>query len=179
MRAHNNLFILAGILIFLCQGSSMALDRDSNTESKHPNKNVVDCTNVTAETMDLSMESSVMAFRENVTVANSQYILNCDTLLIKPDKNKKPESMQAVGNVRLKAENGRATCKKATYSRSSGQFILEHDAVLQQENSKLSADKITVIIKDGQFEGIRGEGNVKGSIPLKEILMDIENSSSE
>ena len=179
MRGTKTFFIFAGILLFLYSGSATALDSVRDAEPGQPDIKSIDSTSVIAETMDFSTKTSMLAFRKNVMVSNSQYILKCNTLLISSDKDNKPESMQAEGNVRLKAENGEATCKKATYSKSSDQFILEHDAVLKQENSILSADRIIVTVKDGQFEGIRGEGNVRGYFPLEQVLPDKKSLSSD
>ena len=177
MRYSNIFYILTCILIFLFSGPVMALSSDRDTESRQPDITIGygGNTEITSDTMEFNMKKSILVFKNNVTVTNSQYTLWCDTLLISSDKDNTPESMQAEGNIRIKAENGEATCKKATYSRLSGQFILEQGVILKQKNSDLSADKIIAVVKNGHFEGIRGEGNIRGSLPLKQIIQDKES----
>ena len=171
--------VTASMFIFFYSGSSIALNSDRDADIKHPATQLEDGTEVTSDTMDFNMKASILAFRNNVTATKSQYTLKCNTLHISINKDNKPESMQAEGNVNLKTKDGEITCKKATYSSSSGEFILEQNVTLHQENSTFSADKITVQVKDGRFEGIHGEGNIKGSFPLDEVLQDKKSVNSD
>jgi lipopolysaccharide transport protein LptA len=163
--------------MFFLSGSASALNRAA--ESKQPEVESPDSIRVTSETLDFNMKTSMLVYMDNVTATNSQYTLKCNTLLISLNKDNKPASMQAEGNVNLKVKDGEITCKKATYSRSSGEFILEQNVTLRQENSTFSADKITVQVKDGRFEGIHGEGNIKGSFPMDEVLQDTKSVNSD
>ena len=168
---------IAGMLLFLIPGSVRTLHGNSAGDIKQTDAEFSDNIRVTSDTMDFSLKTSVITFRNNVTANNPEYILNCNSLFISPDKDNRIESMQAEGNVRLKAENGEMTCHIAKYSRSTGEFILEQNVTLKQENSDWSADRITVFIHNGQFEDIHCEGNVKGSIPMEKILPDSETGN--
>ena len=177
MKNSITFLIISCLLMFCLSGSVSALNHDA--ELKQPKVEPLENTRVTSDTLDFNMKTSVMAYIDNVTAINSQYTLKCNTLLISLNKDNKPESMQAEGDVNLKTKDGEITCRKATYSRSSSEFILEQNVKLRQENSTFFADKITVLIKDGRFEGIHGEGNIKGSFPLDEVLQDKKSISSD
>jgi lipopolysaccharide transport protein LptA len=177
MKSSITFLIISCLLMFFLSDSVNALNRDA--ESRQAEVESLNNTSVTSETLDFNMKTSVLAYMDNVTATNSQYTLKCNTLLISLDKDNKPVSMQAKGNVNLKVKDGEITCKKATYSRSSGEFILEQNVKLHQANSTFSADKIKVLIKDGRFEGIHGEGNIKGSFPLDEVLQNKKSINSD
>ena len=168
---------IAGMLVFSCQWQVNALSSD--TESRKPEIKFNDNTTVVSDTMDFELKTSVVVFMDNVTVTNSQYTLKCNKLRMLPDKENRIESLQAEGNVSVKAKNGMVTCKKATYLRSSGKLILEYNVALHQEDNILSADKVTVIIREGKFDGIHGEGNVRGSFSLEEILQEEKNETTD
>ena len=177
MKKKTAFYIAVSILVFSFSGSVIALNRPGDTDSKQTDIPSPDI-RITSDTVDFSMKTSLLVYRGNVRVTNSQYTLTCNNLFISPDKNNKPESMQAEGNVRLKAKDGEMTCKKAAYSRSSGEFILEQDVTLHQVNRDMTADKIIVMIKDGRIEDLHGDG-IRGSVPLGDILPDMEDVTSE
>lgn len=177
---HQKTFIIIVIIFTLiCSVPVWSLNSDIDTDSRQNNIIFIDSITVTSSTMDFNMKTSLLAFKGRVTVNNSQYTLKCNTLFITPDKNRTLESMQAEGNVRLKLKNGEITCQKATYSRLSGLFILEQNVTMQQEHGNVSADRITVVMRDGEFERIYCEGNVKSSLSPGEALPEITSVNTD
>ena len=175
MKKKTAFYIVASILMFSFSGSVTALNSHGEPDLKQTEITSPDI-RITSDTIDFSMKTSLLVYSGNVKVINSQYTLTCDNLFISSDKNNKPESMQVEGNVRLKTKDGEITCKKAAYSRSSGEFILEQDVTVHQENRDMTADKIIVMIRDGQFDNFHGEG-ISGSVPLEDILPDSETGN--
>ena len=179
MRYRNTFILIAGMLLFFYSAPVWPLNGQTGTGSSQKNLMTLDTTTITSATMDFGIKTSLLIFRGNVTVTDSQYILECDNLFISPDKNKIPESMRAEGNIRLKVENGEITCHKVRYSRLSGLFILEQNVVLQQENRELSADRITVTIQDSRFERVYCEGNVRSSFPLGDTFREKKDMNTD
>lgn len=170
MRFSYTLLCIASMLIFAHSGTTEDTNSHSATDSEQSTEEFINGTKITSETMDLNMETSMIAFKNNVTVTDSKFTLKGDKLIIVSKGRNEVESLQAEGSVRLKTKNGEATCQKATYANSLGQFTLEHDVTLRQPKGNVSADRIMFLIQNGHIEGVHCEGNVRALIPSKEIM---------
>ena len=73
MNKKTTFIIVTAILVFICSYPTWALNSQTNTDSKQTEIKFIDNTTVTSEIMDFSMKASLLAFRNNVTVTNSQY----------------------------------------------------------------------------------------------------------
>ncbi len=163
---------IVGILLSAHSGSAEDTHIQATNDSRQPDEEFINGTNITkitSKTMDLDVKTSTLVYKTDVTITDPQFTLKTDKLIIVFKGKNKLDSLQAEGSVWLKTINGEATCQKATYTSALEQFTLEHDATLRQPNLNLSADKIVFLIRNGQFESVHCEGNVRGLFPSNAV----------
>lgn len=170
MRFSYTFLCIASMLLFAHSGTTENINSHSATGSERSTAEFLNGTKITSETMDLDMETAKIAFKNNVTVTDSDFTLKSDKLIIVSKGRNELESLQAEGDVWLKTVNGESTCQKATYANSLGQFTLEHDVILRQPKGNVSADRIIFLLQNGHIEGVHCEGNVRALLPSKKII---------
>ena len=127
-------------------------------------------TTVTSETATFDLEASTIHFKTNVVVTDPEFSLTSDALTVEAKGTNQIDSVVARGNVKLRARDGSATCGTATYARASGKVILEHNAVLKLPDRCVSADKITLTIRDGRIGAVHTVGSSHIQLPGEGII---------
>lgn len=131
---------------------------------------------ITANSMQYSQQNDQVVFSGAVHVTRQDVELWSDTLTVFLDKTEgkrnaadaamaNPGSIKkivALGNVRIKADNGRSgTCGKATYDAKADLLTLEDNPVLMEGQNKIQGEVIKMYIRENRSEVIGGKQRVQ------------------
>lgn len=117
-------------------------------------------TRITSNKLEFDYKDYVALFDGNVKVADPQFVLTADKMLIFFENTNDVRRVDAVGNVKMESLDRRATCGKATYLRATGAIELMEQPVVQKGPNTLRGRKITVWINDNRVE-------VEGAVQLE------------
>lgn len=140
-------------------------EKQANTEASadlfnNPNFNN-DPTFVKADSLTLKTDQRVFTYAGNVEVKHGDMTLTSESLEGNYDENNKIQRMAARRNVViLKGENMRGTAELATYEAAKDTVVLTGSPELTQNESILSADVITIFLKENRSEA-SGQVRVK------------------
>ncbi len=106
-----------------------------------------------------------ITFLENVVITQGSLLIKADKVVIKQDEKGQLKSILAAGNpatFKQKMQNGRyinAHAKELTYKPITKTIQLKHNAVIQQEDSKLSGNIIRYNMSEERVEAESNKGN--------------------
>lgn len=127
--------LLGGIAAatWCCGGGATTADGDSATNS----------TVITARHLDYDYPKRTAVFEGDVVVVDPRVKIIGDTITAVFMTNNQPESVTAVGNVRIEQTNRVAVCNHAFYSVKSGLLVLPGKPIVSRGTDVLSGTRIT------------------------------------
>ncbi len=117
-------------------------------------------TRITANKLEFDYKDYVALFDGNVKVADPQFVLTADKMLIFFENTNDVRRVDAVGNVKVVSQDRTATCGKATYIRANGAIEMLEQPVVRKGPNMLRGRKITVWVNDNRVE-------VEGAVQLE------------
>lgn len=119
-------------------------------------------TYITSSTLTLFAKDRHFEYSGKVEVKQADMTLTSDFLDGYYDQNNQIQKLVARSNVLItKGDKIKASSQRATYARGDQTLILTENPVLQQGDNLLSADKITVFLKDNRSQAA---GNVRAKV---------------
>ncbi|MBX7144530.1 MAG: hypothetical protein K1X79_08785 [Oligoflexia bacterium] len=116
---------------------------------------------VKADSLTLKTDARTFKYAGSVEVKHGDMTITSDSLEGNYDENNKIQRMLAHSNVViLKGDNMRGTATDATYTAAKDTVVLTGSPELTQNESTLSADVITIFLKDNRSEA-SGQVRVK------------------
>jgi len=107
---------------------------------------------ITGERLEFDYKRYIAVFEENVVVEDPQIRIESDRLTVCFDGTNDVKSVTALGRVRMKSEDKRATCDKAVYLASSGEVIMTGSATLHRDKDYVSGERIIFWIDEDRME---------------------------
>ena len=109
-------------------------------------------TTVTANKLEYDYKKYVALFQGNVRVVDAEFTLTADKVLIIFENVNEVRRIDAQGNVKVVSEDRTATCGKATYTRASGEILLEDQPVVSKGGNTIRGKTITVWLNSNYVE---------------------------
>lgn len=146
-----------GVISALLCGMGWSLD--TSQWEKKDKEMVQSPTLVTADSMELRIEESLIRYRGNVRVSQPRYILNAQEMELRWDpETKKIKQLWAKGKVNMETEDAKGSCGLAMVD-------LEREIVEMMENPKMiqggehvEGDRILYSIKERRSTVLGGKG---------------------
>ena len=98
---------------------------------------------ITSGELTYDYKRSIAIFQEDVVVQDPQVRMESDMLTVLFGATNDIKSVTAVGNVRLRSGDKRASCNKAIYIARTGEILLSGKAVLMRQTDRLEGKQIT------------------------------------
>ncbi len=114
---------------------------------------------ITADRIDFDNKEGVILFDRNVLVADPQFTMRSDRLIVFLQGTNDVDQIMAIGSVSLTNENRSAKCDKAVYTRGDGQIVMTGNVVLRQGGGKtgeVSGHKIAIWLNEERMEILEG-----------------------
>lgn len=114
---------------------------------------------IKSDTLELNSKARVFVYKGNVELVRDDVTITATTIEGKYDAQSRLETVVCRGNVVItKGEGMRATSNRAVYNVAAATIELTEAPELFREGNALSADKVTIFIKEDRSEA---EGNVR------------------
>ena len=156
-----------GLCVVACACTGLAADAASETVETN-------MTVITSRHLDFDYPKRTAVFDGDVVVTDPRVTIKADSMTSLFTTNNQPESITAVGNVRIEQENRLALCNRATYSVKSGLLVLTGKPRVARGTDVLSGSRIIfsrdddkVICDDAKLTVLAGKG---GSQSLDAML---------
>lgn len=123
-------------------------------------------TYIKSQSLTLDSNSRVFTYLGAVEVKRADLTITCDKLEGRYDQSNQITELIALKNVVItRAENMRAVGERATYQRQSETIILSENPEIQEAGSILSADTVTLYLKENRSSA---DGNVRVKLIAKD-----------
>ncbi len=107
---------------------------------------------ITSNRMEYDYAESAILFEENVRVADAEYTLTADRIIVMLDGTNDVRQIRALGHVVLINGERTAKCPEAVYTKATGQIVLsgptDTSAQLTNKDDKIWGRKITIWLND-------------------------------
>ena len=107
---------------------------------------------ITANRMEYDYNDGTVLFEENVKVADPQFTMTADRIIVLLDGANELKQVRCLGNVVLVSENRTARCAEAIYTKVDGKIVLIGEAMLQRAKDQIWGRKITIWVDDERME---------------------------
>jgi lipopolysaccharide transport protein LptA len=107
---------------------------------------------ITSTRIEFDYKEMVAVFDENVRVANPQFLLLADRVLVFLEGTNEIKQIMAIGRVSVTNELRSASCDKAVYTRAAEQLVLTGNARLLRGGDSVSGDRIDIWLNDERME---------------------------
>lgn len=161
--------IILGLGLCIAACACTALAADAAAEAVETNMTVI-----TSRHLDFDYPKRVAVFDGDVVVTDPRVTIKSDSMTSVFTTNNQPETITAVGNVRIEQENRLALCNRATYSVKSGLLVLTGKPRVTRGTDVLSGSRIIfsrdddkVTCEDAKLTVLPGKG---GSQSLDALL---------
>jgi lipopolysaccharide transport protein LptA len=123
-------------------------------------------TYIKSQSLTLDSNTRVFTYVGEVEVKRADLTINCDKLEGRYDQSNQITELIALKNVVItRAESMRAIGERATYQRQSETIILSENPEIQEAGSILSADTVTLYLKENRSSA---DGNVRVKLIAKD-----------
>lgn len=156
MKLYRNLMILL-LAVFVAGALEAQSPLNAIARSR---KGVGGATRISADKLEFDYKDYVALFEGNVKIADPQFELTANKMLIFFENTNDVRRIDAVGNVRVVSEDRMATCGKATYIRATGAVEMLEQPVVRKGRNTLRGRKITIWVNDNRVE-------VEGTVQLE------------
>lgn len=109
-------------------------------------------TRITSDKLEFDYKDFVALFEGNVKVADPQFELTANKMLIFFENTNDVRRVDAVGDVKVVSLDRTATCGKATYKRADGTIEMFEQPVVRKGVNTIRGQKITIWIMDNRVE---------------------------
>ncbi|MDD5708862.1 MAG: LptA/OstA family protein [Kiritimatiellae bacterium] len=108
---------------------------------------------ITSNRLEYDYKESVVMFEENVKVADPQFTMTADRVLVFLAGTNDVRQVRAVGNVVFVSEGRSARCAQAVYTRADGKIVMTgNDVVLQRAKDQVWGKEVTIWVNDQRME---------------------------
>jgi lipopolysaccharide transport protein LptA len=107
---------------------------------------------ITSNRMEYDYTESAILFEENVKVADPEFTMTADRVIVLLESTNDIKQVRCLGNVVLVNENRSARCAEAVYTKATGKIVMTGDAVLQRDKDRIWGRKITIWLDDERME---------------------------
>ena len=107
---------------------------------------------ITANRMEYEYTEAAILFEENVKVADPEFTMTADRVIVLLDGTNSIRQVRCLGNVVLVSDDRSARCAEAIYTRASGMIVMTGDAILQRAKDQIWGRKITIWVDDERME---------------------------
>lgn len=126
MKTRRIMAVLMAVVAALAAGAGWAAEAETvpapaSTNAAAGNTNA---TTITSRRMNYDAQKRTAVFDGDVVVVDPQVKISADNITATFTTNSQPETITAVGNVRIEQTNRVAVCGTATYSVTSGKLVL-------------------------------------------------------
>ncbi len=97
---------------------------------------------ITAKTLDFDYQKRTAVFQGDVVVVDPAVRITADTMTVVFDENNAPETITAIGRVRIEQPDRIATCSRAAYSVRSGLMVLTGKPMVRRGSDVLTGTRI-------------------------------------
>lgn len=143
-------------------------------------------TEITSAELTYDYKRSIAVFETDVVVVDPQVRIASDTLTVLFDGTNQIKSVTALGNVRIRSDGKRATCRKAIYIAATGEVILTGDAKLMRGTDSVMGQHITfwlneerVVCKPGRLVIYPDEESSGPKLLQEQVAPDRTQSATE
>ncbi len=109
-------------------------------------------TRITSDRLEFDYKDYVALFDGNVKVADPQFVLTANKMLVFFENTNDVRRVDAVGNVKVVSLDRTVTCGKATYLRANGSIEMFDQPVVSKGENTIRGRKITIWIDDNRVE---------------------------
>lgn len=138
-------FLLAGLGLML--GAASVRAGEPATDSVETNMTVI-----TSRHLDFDYPKRVAVLDGDVLVVDPRVTIKSDSMTILFATNNQPETITAVGNVKIDQESRMAVCTRATYSVKSGLLVLTGKPRVTRGTDVLSGSRIIFSRDDDKIQ---------------------------
>ncbi len=156
MRKH----VTISLGLFLALWAWTGVAADATTDSSDTNTTVI-----TSRHLDFDYPKRVAVFDGDVVVSDARVTIKADSITAVFSTNNQPETITAVGNVRIEQETRLALSSRATYSVKSGLLVLTGKPRVMRGTDVLTGSRIIfsrdddkVTCEDATLRLVPGQG---------------------
>ncbi len=152
-RSHNRLRIFLCLIAGLGVGGKAANAQPAPTSSEK--------TEITSERMTVRNKEHRAVFEGDVVLTRGALEVKSDVMVVFYDTGEKDgatgqsgsksvavKRIEAMGNVKIKRAEGRATCEKAVFYQDGQKVVLTGNPVAWQRGNRVTGDKITLLLDE-------------------------------
>lgn len=107
---------------------------------------------ITSARIEFDYKEMVAVFDEDVRVANPQFLMLADRVLVFLDGTNDVKQILALGRVSMTNDIRSASCDKAVYTRATDQIVLTGNAALRRGGDSVKGDRIAIWLNDERME---------------------------
>ena len=126
---------------------------------------------ITAVRMEYDYAESAILFEENVRVADEEYTLTADRMIVMLDGTNEVRQIRALGHVVLVNGERTARCPEAVYTKATGQIVMsgpnDTSVWLTNKDDELWGRKITIWLDDQRMVCVPARLTLIDSNPAK------------
>ncbi len=104
---------------------------------------------ITADRLEFDYNAYIAQFEDNVVVTDPEFRLTADVMVVYFENTNEVKRVVAVGNVFLQSGDMTAVCGKATYTRATGQVLIEEGTpVVTKGENRITGEKMAIWLKE-------------------------------
>ena len=110
-------------------------------------------TTITSSRMEYDYSRSSIIFEENVKIANPEYTMTCERLVVMLNSTNDVKWIKATKNVILVNGDRSAKCDEAVYTKADGKVVMTgREVIVQRAKDQMTGTKITIWLNEERVE---------------------------
>lgn len=127
---------------------------------------------ITSDRLEFDYKDFIARFEDNVVVTDPEFVLEANVMVVYFENTNEIQRVIAAGKVFLKSGDMTAVCGKATYTRATGQVLIEDDIpVVTKGENRITGEKMSIWLKEQRVvvqSGVRLETQPEAVKKIKE-----------
>lgn len=104
---------------------------------------------ITSDRLEFDYKDFIARFEDNVVVTDPEFTLQANVMVVYFENTNEIKRVVAAGDVFLKNGDMTAVCGKATYTRATGQVLIEDDTpVVTKGENRITGEKMSIWLKE-------------------------------
>ena len=155
------------LLLLACAATALLAAADPLSGAMRSGKGPRGQTTITSDRLEFDYKEYVALFEGHVKVADPQFTLTADRMLVFFENTNDVSRVDAVGHVHMVSLDRKATCGKAVYTRNNGAIVLTLDPIVSKGDNSLRGQKITIWLGSSRVD-VEGGVQLQGTPDRKE-----------
>jgi len=127
---------------------------------------------ITSDRLEFDYKDFIARFEDNVVVTDPEFSLKANVMVVYFENTNEIQRVIAAGEVFLRSGDMTAVCGKATYTRATGQVLIEDDTpVVTKGENRITGEKMAIWLKEQRVvvqSGVRLEAQPEAAKKLEE-----------